>query len=71
MASAENKKVAVVLSGCGVYDGTEIQEAVFALNHLSKLKCEVKCFAPNKEQHHVVRGNVVISKLKCYCIIII
>ena len=29
-------RVAVVLSGCGVYDGAEVQEATAALFHLSK-----------------------------------
>ena len=29
-----NKKVAVVLSGCGVFDGTEIHETVLTLLRL-------------------------------------
>jgi hypothetical protein len=33
--AAENKRVAVLLAGCGVYDGTEIQESTAALFHLS------------------------------------
>jgi len=48
------KKVAVVLSGCGVYDGTEVTEAVSALLHLSAAACAVTCFAPDKDQAHVV-----------------
>ena len=31
-----SKRVAVVLSGCGVYDGAEIYESVLTLLHLSQ-----------------------------------
>lgn len=48
------KSVAVVLSGCGVYDGAEIQESVFALLALQKRGITFQCFAPDKEQHHVI-----------------
>ena len=41
------KKIAVVLSGCGFLDGTEITEAVSTLIALSELNAEVTCFAPN------------------------
>ena len=47
-------KTAVLLSGCGVYDGTEIHESVFALLALSKNNLEYICIAPNIKQHHVV-----------------
>jgi enhancing lycopene biosynthesis protein 2 len=47
-------KIAVVLSGCGVYDGSEIHEASATLVHLSKEKADVKMFAPDKQQMHVV-----------------
>jgi len=47
-------RVAVLLSGCGVYDGAEIHESVFALNRLSRLKANAHCFAPNQNQMHVV-----------------
>jgi len=49
-----DRKVAVVLSGCGVYDGAEVQESAYALAHLSLAGCTVSCFAPNKEQFHVI-----------------
>ena len=49
-----SQQVAVVLAGSGVYDGSEIQEASSALIHLSRAGAEVKCFAPDKEQFHVV-----------------
>jgi len=47
-------KAAVVLSGCGVYDGTEIHEAVSVLVHLSRLGADVSCFAPDSEQTQVI-----------------
>jgi len=48
------KKVAVVLSGCGVYDGSEIYEAVCTLLALERANAEVQCFAPNVQQLHVI-----------------
>ncbi|KAG5264020.1 hypothetical protein AALO_G00271240 [Alosa alosa] len=48
------KRVAVILAGCGVYDGTEINEACSVLVHLSRAGAEVKMFAPDAEQMHVV-----------------
>lgn len=48
------KKVAVILSGCGVYDGAEIHESVLTLLRLSQLGAEVTCLAPNMEQMHVI-----------------
>lgn len=48
------KKVAVILSGCGVMDGTEINEAVFTLLALDKANASVQCFAPNIPQYHVI-----------------
>lgn len=43
------KKVAVVLSGCGYLDGSEITEAVSTLICLSELGAQVQCFAPDVE----------------------
>ena len=37
-----------------MYDGTETTEAVSLLVSLGKHKAEVQCFAPNRDQHHVV-----------------
>lgn len=48
------KKVAVILSGCGVYDGAEINEVVLTLLSLEENKIKYQCFAPNIDQHHVV-----------------
>lgn len=43
------RTVAVVLSGCGYLDGSEIREAVGALWALSKHDVAVECFAPDAE----------------------
>ncbi len=48
------KKVAVILAGCGVYDGSEIQEAVLTLLYLDRAEVEVSCFAPDIAQTHVI-----------------
>ncbi|CAH1400701.1 unnamed protein product [Nezara viridula] len=47
-------KVAVVLSGCGVYDGTEIHEAAAVLSHLTRNNVTPCCFAPDTAQLHVI-----------------
>ncbi|MEZ5976959.1 MAG: isoprenoid biosynthesis glyoxalase ElbB [Planctomycetota bacterium] len=47
-------KVAVVLSGCGVFDGSEIHEAVLTLLALDRAGCEVVCVAPDVPQREVV-----------------
>jgi len=46
--------IAVLLHGSGVYDGTEIHEAVFSLLALAEAGHEYQCFAPNIKQHHVI-----------------
>ena len=47
-------KVGVVLSGCGVYDGSEIHEAVITLLALDRAGAEAVCMAPDIDQMHVV-----------------
>jgi enhancing lycopene biosynthesis protein 2 len=47
-------KIAVVLSGCGVYDGTEIHEATLALFAIARNGAAYEIFAPDINQHHVV-----------------
>ena len=49
-----SKKVAVILSGCGVYDGAEIHESVITLLRLGQRGAQVQCFAPDIAQMHVV-----------------
>src|SRR5512133_932889 len=41
------KKIGVVLSGCGVRDGSEIHEAVCALLAIDQAGCEAVCMAPD------------------------
>lgn len=43
------KKIAVVLSGCGFLDGSEITEAISSLIALSETGASTVCFAPNIE----------------------
>jgi enhancing lycopene biosynthesis protein 2 len=47
-------KIGVVLSGCGVFDGSEIHEAVITLLAIDRAGAEAICMAPNVEQMHVV-----------------
>jgi len=47
-------KVGVVLSGCGMYDGSEIHEATLTLFFLDRARAEIVCLAPNIEQVEVV-----------------
>jgi len=53
-SSLLNTKIAVVLAGCGVYDGTEVHEAAAALAALTRAGAEVDMYAPDKAQAHVV-----------------
>jgi enhancing lycopene biosynthesis protein 2 len=48
------KKVGVILSGCGVYDGAEIHESVVTLLALDRHGAEAVICAPNVDQLHVV-----------------
>lgn len=47
-------KYAVLLHGCGVYDGTEIHEAVCSLLAIAQAGHQYQCIAPDVNQHHVV-----------------
>lgn len=47
-------KIGVLLSGCGVYDGAEIQETVLTLLAINEAGAEAVCLAVNKNQHHVI-----------------
>ena len=47
------KKIGVVLSGCGVYDGAEIHEAVLTLLAIARSGAQAICFAPDKQQAHL------------------
>lgn len=55
------KKIGLVLSGCGVFDGSEIHEAVLSLLSLTRRGFAVQCLAPDVAQMHVynhLRGAV-------------
>lgn len=47
-------KVGVLLAGCGVYDGTEVNEAVISLLALDRAGVQVQAIAPNMKQMHVM-----------------
>lgn len=48
------KKIGVLLSGNGVYDGAEIHEAVLSLLAVEEAGASWICLAPNYNQHHVI-----------------
>lgn len=48
------KQVAVILAGCGVYDGSEIYETTLTLLRLDQLGIGYHCFAPDVSQHQVI-----------------
>ncbi len=43
-------KFAVVLSGCGVFDGSEIHEATMTMLAIDEAGCDYQCFAPDTWQ---------------------
>ncbi|CBY12457.1 unnamed protein product [Oikopleura dioica] len=47
-------RVAVLLAGSGVYDGSEVHEASAALVALSRHNAQISCFAPDKPQLHAI-----------------
>ena len=52
--SVSEKKIAVVLAGCGVFDGSEIHEATCTLLNIAAQGASYQCFAPNIRQPAVV-----------------
>jgi len=48
------KRFAVVLSGNGVFDGSEIHEAVMTLYAIDRNDADYQIFAPDMDQHHVL-----------------
>jgi len=48
------KKIAVVLAGNGVYDGSEIHEATLTLLAVVRNGAQYQCFAPDIDQAHVI-----------------
>ena len=47
-------KIGVLLSGCGVYDGAEIQESILTLLSIEEIGATAVCISVNKPQHHVI-----------------
>jgi len=50
----EKKIFAVVLSGCGVFDGAEIHEATLTMLAIKEAGADYQCFAPDIPQFHVI-----------------
>ena len=48
------KNIAVILSGSGVYDGSEIHEATLTMLSIVQQGAKYQCFAPDIPQAHVV-----------------
>lgn len=47
-------KVALLLAGCGVYDGSEIYETTLTMLFLDRTGVPYQCLAPDMEQMHVI-----------------
>lgn len=50
----KSPKTAIILSGCGVFDGAEIHEATMTMYAVIKNGGTYQTFAPDIEQHHVI-----------------
>lgn len=48
------KHFAIILSGSGVYDGSEIHEATMTMLSIIQQDCTYTCFAPDINQYHVI-----------------
>jgi enhancing lycopene biosynthesis protein 2 len=48
------KRVGLLLSGCGVFDGSEIHEAVLTMLFLDQAGVDIVCTAPNNDHVHVL-----------------
>ncbi len=53
-ATMSHKSIAVILSGSGNQDGSEIHEATLTLWAIHKNGADYQCYAPNVLQHHVL-----------------
>ncbi len=49
-----SKTVGVLLAGCGVFDGSEIHEAVLTLLAIARAGATARCMAPDVPQLHVL-----------------
>ena len=48
------KRIGILLSGCGVYDGAEVQESVLTMLAIEEVEAEYFCISIDKLQHHTV-----------------
>ncbi|MFO7790986.1 MAG: isoprenoid biosynthesis glyoxalase ElbB [Bacteroidales bacterium] len=48
------KKIALILAGSGVFDGSEIHETTMSMYALAKNELDYMCFAPDIQQAHVI-----------------
>jgi enhancing lycopene biosynthesis protein 2 len=46
--------IGILLSGCGVYDGAEIQETVLTMLAIEEAGAKYTCISIDKNQHHVI-----------------
>ena len=51
---SERPQIAIVLAGCGVFDGSEIHEAVLTMLAVDQQGAEYQCFAPNTWQARTI-----------------
>lgn len=51
---SERPQIAIVLAGCGVFDGSEIHEAVLTMLAIDQQGAEYQCFAPNTWQARTI-----------------
>jgi len=51
---SDTPRFAVLLSGCGVFDGAEIHESVLTLLAIDRQGGTYRCFAPDVPQMHVI-----------------
>ena len=49
-----NKNIAIVIAGCGVFDGAEIHEATLTMLAIAQQGASYHVFAPDTEQAHVI-----------------
>lgn len=47
-------EIGILLSGCGVFDGAEVQESVLAMLAIKELGANYHCISIDKNQYHVV-----------------
>ena len=47
-------KIGILLSGCGVFDGSEIQEAICTMLAISRAGATYCCIGIDADQHHVI-----------------